>query len=91
MKVDDVRNIRKKIAYRDIARQYTFPANLVLKNRRLSDEIVHKICQMMQDGKMPLEISRVVNVPQKDIYDIRSGNAYRDISRTYNMKPKLAS
>ncbi|AKO60915.1 HNH homing endonuclease [Pseudoalteromonas phage H101] len=52
-----------------------------------SEEIVHKICQMLQDGVRQVKISKVLEVPLSFVYDVRSATTWKEINSQYNIPP----
>ena len=78
--IDDVSNIRVGSAYKDISSQYTFPKSMI---QRIDDSIIHKACQMMQDGIPTADVAKQLEISPNILYAIRSKCAYRDIASQY--------
>ena len=57
-----------------------------LSQRSLDDDLVHKVCDLIQDSFRNKDIAEMLNVNQTRIADIRSGACYPDISKEYNFK-----
>lgn len=81
-----VRNIRNRQAYNDISSGYKFPDTFIV--RELSDEQVHKICQMLQNKIKAVDIAAELDIDVKRIFAIKSRTAYRDISKNYTFYKK---
>jgi hypothetical protein len=57
--------------------------------RKLTDDKVHEVCAMTDNGMTVLEISKVTKIGKPLILGIKSGRIYKDISSQYNfMKNK---
>ena len=54
-----------------------------IMQQRYNDEIIHKICQMLCDGKSRKEIVAATGVNKNLIYDIKIGKTYTYISEQY--------
>lgn len=62
--------------------------NNTLSNIR-DEKVVHKICQLIQDGYTNKDIVNIINNVSVTIYvcqDIRSGHGYKEISRNYSFQ-----
>lgn len=55
-----------------------------LRKRSLSDEQIHQICGMLENGHTVTDIMRALNVPKHAVLGIKSGCHYR-ISKQYNI------
>tara|TARA_Y100000296_G_C5163008_1_gene252946 strand:+ start:199 stop:879 length:681 start_codon:yes stop_codon:yes gene_type:complete len=52
--------------------------------RSLTDELVHKICRLIQDGSRNKDIVDMLNVDKGRVAEIRNGSCYPDISCEYD-------
>lgn len=48
-----------------------------------SDEVIHKICEMIQDGRRTIDIVNFMNVPRYLVADIRAQRIWKHISDEY--------
>lgn len=85
-----LKNIKAGTIYKDISSQYELKYGW---DRKYSDEEVHKICKMLEQGYMYREIYNECAHEDYDyprfksvIANIKSGRLYRDISSQYNIK-----
>ena len=86
-----VSRIRSGELYPQISCNYTLPKSEDLdKRRELSDEIVHKICQLLAEGKTPTETANIVGIEVSKVNGIKFGTGYRDISSNY-VFPRLTN
>lgn len=76
-------------AYKDIKSQYDFTITTRIRDRALNNDVVHHICQMLQKGMLPTDISKETGIPTVTIQNIRNGDGYRDISRQYTFPDNL--
>lgn len=72
-----VNHILSNNSWTNISKKYTFP------NKRIDDTIIVKICELLQDGKTPKEISDILNVNKRLIEHIKWGETHKDISKNY--------
>ena len=56
-----------------------------MTGRKLSDEVVHEICRMIEEGVCNKEISKKYNVSEPTISDIRCYKTHTHITRLYKM------
>lgn len=75
-----VSHIRCKSTYTSISNQYNIP-----ESTKIKEQIVHKICQMMQDGYSNAEISNLYGIDVERISSIRRGVTYKYVSKYYNI------
>lgn len=54
----------------------------------LTDEQVHKICQLMEEGARNIDISKTFGVHKDTISHIRIGNNWKHITQNYNVSKK---
>lgn len=52
-----------------------------------SEEIIHKICKLLQENYRNIDIAKELNVPRELISRIRMGKNWKDISCFYNINP----
>lgn len=55
-------------------------------NASLTNEQVHLICKLLEDGKSYKEIEKIVPVKRDVLKKIKSRDNYKDISKNYNFK-----
>lgn len=59
------------------------------QNSKLSNDEVHKICQLIVAGKSPVEIADIINRPdcniRKIVTNIKGGHSWLNISRMYGI------
>lgn len=78
-------SVRRKEIHKDISYKYDFPEVTNRGGGILSDEQVHEICKLLEDGEMRnQEIAKMFNVNSYTIQDIRKGVTWRRISDEYN-------
>lgn len=82
---ESVNNIRKGKTYKKISKKFHFKRNQVDANS------VHKICELLQDGKTIKETAKELNVPESTVLHIRAGNSWKEISKDYIFKKKNPS
>ena len=56
-----------------------------LYNSALTNNEVHRVCQMLEDGMRPIDIAKVFNVSKDVISKIKSGDTYFTIRTLYNI------
>jgi|26BtaG_2_1085354.scaffolds.fasta_scaffold03894_4 hypothetical protein len=59
--------------------------------RNLTDEQVHSICKMLEDGVKTSEIAEVFNCPTSTVGAIKSGQNFKYISQEYNWSSRSRS
>lgn len=57
-------------------------------NARLTNDQVHTICQMIQDGARSIDIAKKFGVHKDFIASIRTGRNWTGISKDYNLRTK---
>lgn len=67
----------------DISSKYNL-SNWNSISKKYSDETIHEICRLLENGKSPKEIEDQLNVPLKYISSIKTRSARKDISSAYN-------
>lgn len=77
-----VQNIRFRKCWQYISKDYEFP-DKSKDDRIFTDENVHDICKMLQDGEKIVTIAKKYNVPVSTIKNIKYGKCYFDISKKY--------
>lgn len=79
--------IRLRRNWTHISEQYTFPEK---RDRKvLSDEDVHRICQLIVKGKTDREINAIFQTDQTLIHRIRTGRNFSRISKNYFTSEKI--
>jgi hypothetical protein len=76
--------------------QHAFDTGLVKKTikysqRMLTEDVVHKICSLIQDSFRNKDIAEILNVPLGRIAEIRNRSCYPDISSEYDFDNILPS
>lgn len=66
---------------KDITSKY----NLSAQHNHLSDDQIHEICKLIESGYSNADISRICNISNKRVSEIRSGRSYYRISKNYNI------
>lgn len=56
-------------------------------NRKYTEDDVHKICQMLEDGKSSREVSNELDISYNVVSDIRRKKTWTSISKNYNINP----
>ena len=82
---DTISLIRCGKTYTHISKNYNISKR---HNDRLSEETVHKICTLMEDGYSNKEISEKCRVNRNNITQIRCGKSHTDISKNYNISKR---
>lgn len=54
---------------------------------KYSEDLIHKICLMLQKGLTQVSVAKELDVPKSLIYDIRSGTTWTEISKNYDIPP----
>ena len=75
-----VNYILSRDSWTQISKDYEFP------NSRINDDAVYKICEYLQEGKHPKEISKIMNISQRVIDHIRCGKTHTDISKNFTFE-----
>ena len=78
-----VSNIRCGRTYLHISKKYDINKSHVYKT--LENEVVHRICQLLEDGMPNTEISKICDVNTDAITNIRCGKSYKQISEKYDI------
>ena len=79
----NISQIRCGKAHTDISKNYNI--NKLYKDF-LSDETVHKICKLLEEGYRNADISIDLGIDKGIISDIRNGESYSEISKNYNIE-----
>ena len=79
---DSISRIRTKKSYKHISDLYEY-SDII---KKIPDEIVHKVCKMLEDGKRNATISRQLGLDFEAVSNIRRGITYKYISSNYNIK-----
>lgn len=53
-------------------------------DRKLSDEVVHKVCKMLEEGFRNVDIAKMLGIDRYFVKNIKSGTQYKDIVSQYN-------
>ena len=59
-------------------------------NNKYSEDIIHQVCKLLEEGKSQVEISKMLDVNNSLCGNIKRGKLWRDISNQYNI-PKPVS
>ena len=84
---NEISSIRCGLRWRRISSKYNI-TNLKNINRKVgkySDDTIHEVCKMIQEGKSNKEIELITNMSGDSISNIRHGNSHRNISSLYNL------
>lgn len=57
-------------------------------NSKMSESEVREICQLLQDGKTPNDISKLLNVPYMSVDAIHKGVTFKYISKDYTFQDR---
>lgn len=57
-------------------------------NAVLSEDVVHKICQCIQDGMRNIDICKLFSVSKHNVAHIKNGNLWKEISQHYSFDVK---
>lgn len=84
-----VGRVRRGETYKTISYQYTFPdrAPRTIRTRPFDDEIVHRVCELIQSGLSNKQILATLgsdNIKTRVVVAIKAGESYKDISKNYN-------
>ena len=52
---------------------------------KFPEETIHRVCQLLEQGKSPIEISKIVDITINVIYSIKRGITWNEISKGYNI------
>ena len=53
-----------------------------------TDEKIHEVCKLMEQGYSNKEIHKITNVDKNTISEIRTGAGWKHISKDYNIRPE---
>ena len=53
-------------------------------DRKLNDDVVHKVCKMLEEGFRNIDIANMLGVEKYFVKNIKSGTQYKDIVSQYN-------
>lgn len=85
---NNIRRIYDRVTWKDISKDYIFP-RLPDKNRKYSDEIIHKICRYLEKGKSIMFIIDKLNLELHTgrclINDVKSKRNHVKISDQYKI------
>lgn len=86
-----IHDIKYSKTYKDIKSMFRLDKAPSLKEqqRGLTDQDVHKICQLLQDGKTIIEIAREVGVNKSVVNNIKNCGYYSDISSQYTFNRSI--
>jgi len=70
--------------WKDISSKYNFDKYFENKYK-YSNDIIHKVCQLLEKNITPLQIEKITNVPLKYVCDIKYGNVRKSISKLYKI------
>lgn len=85
LKTNIVQDIYYKKTYKHISTLYTFPQHIIMRGNdlELSEKTVKKICELLEQGKSPVKISKYLEVPASKIYHIKYRDTHINISKNY--------
>ena len=75
--------IRRGSTYREITKDYNIKPYV---RGRLDEETVHRVCRLMEHGFRNSDIAIYCNLDDDIVSDIRNGEAYKEISKKYNIE-----
>ena len=75
-----VMHILIRHSWTQVSKDYIFP------NTKTTDDVARLICELLQDGKTPKEISEELDVSKKVVEKIRRGETFKHISKDYVFK-----
>ena len=78
-------DIRRNHSYKTISKNYNISR---LGAELLDEEVIHKICKLLEDGYRNHDISIDLNIDACAISEIRNGARYRNISKEYNISKR---
>ena len=73
-----IQNIRNRSSWNHISNKYSFSTK-----KRIEEKEVRKICEYLELGFKPKEISKMMNIPKPTILNIRNLQTWTDISVEY--------
>jgi DNA-binding CsgD family transcriptional regulator len=76
-----VNDIRQGKIYRSFSKEYNIPK---ISRSKMQDEIVIKICELLEHGYRPAEIAKMLGVKRQMVSDIKCKHNYSYISSNYN-------
>ena len=88
------RAIKYNGRWKHISSQYNIPrageiskfnTNEKYKSAKLTEEQVHQVCKLLQDGNTSREVSKITGIKESTISPIRLGKAWVYISKTYKI------
>jgi len=62
-----------------------FPTGSKCYQTNYSDEQIHEVCKLLEKGSNMTKISEYTGVSKRTIYDIKSGNSWKNIASQYNI------
>ena len=77
-----ISNIRRKKTHRNVSDLYDYKTNLY----KIDKEEVIRICELLQEGKRVIDISKITGVSPETISAINRGKSYTYISKDYNLR-----
>lgn len=76
-----IHEIRQGKIYRSFSKEYNIPK---ISRSKMQDEMVIKICELLEHGYKPAEIARMLGVKRQMVAEIKSRRNYTYISSNYN-------
>lgn len=77
-----VQNVRSRKQWTHISKDYEFSSKS--RRRKISDDTIHWICQMIKQGLTKAEIcDKCEKITRQDLYKIENKEIYTDISKDY--------
>ena len=71
----------QKLKWEHIVVQYSF--DKLRKKEKASPELVHKICEMLQEGKRACDVYNELGLDRKVVENIKNRKFYKHISDNY--------
>lgn len=81
--VDVVEKIQNDVSFEEINNYRIHKDSRISENNKQSNELIIKICEMLQSGMSPKRVSDVLNIPKSTIQHIASRETHTDISSKY--------
>jgi DNA-binding CsgD family transcriptional regulator len=76
-----IHQIRQGKAYTSFSKEYNIPK---ISRSKMQDELVIKICELLEHGYRPVEIAKMLGVKRQMVSDIKCKHNYSYISSNYN-------
>ena len=83
-----ISKIRNGVIYHNITKKYDLINSYYKCYKRLTEQQVHEICKLLEEGHSNKEIAKKFNIDHSTVSDIRCGASHKDISSRYNIRRK---